>query len=182
MPQHARCPPRTRAFRRRPLRWERLSQRPSYRGPPTGRPDFACAVRVRPAATIEARWHTHASGGSVLLHPGGVSEMAEVTRRRTGEFLRKLFELLMASPDGLPAKEALAALGARVKMTEYEAGEYESGSRRFEKIVRFATVDTVKAGWLLKESGVWSVTDAGRKAYEKFPDPEVFYKEAVRLY
>ncbi len=108
--------------------------------------------------------------------------MAEVTRRRTGELLRKLFELLIASPDGMPAKEVLAALGSRVKMTEYEAGEYESGSRRFEKIVRFSTVDTVKAGWLLKEAGVWSVTQAGRKAYEKLLDPEAFYKEAVRLY
>ena len=26
--------------------------------------------------------------------------MAEVTRRRTGEFLRELFTLLMAAPDG----------------------------------------------------------------------------------
>lgn len=108
--------------------------------------------------------------------------MAEVTRRRTGELLRKLFELLMASPEGMPAKEALAALRGKVKMTEYEAGEYESGSRRFDKIVRFATVDTVKAGWLVKESGVWSVTDAGRKAHAKFSDPEAFYKAAVRLY
>lgn len=108
--------------------------------------------------------------------------MAEVTRRRTGELLRKLFEILMASPEGMPAKEALAALRSKVKMSGYEAGEYESGSRRFDKIVRFATVDTVKAGWLVKESGVWSVTDAGRNAHEKFTDPEVFYKEAVRLY
>lgn len=108
--------------------------------------------------------------------------MAEITRRRTGELLRKLFELLMATPDGMAAKEALAALRNKVTMSEYEAGEYESGSRRFDKIVRFATVDTVKAGWLLKVSGVWSVTDVGRKAYEKHTDPEAFYKEAVRLY
>ena len=33
--------------------------------------------------------------------------MPEVTRRRTGELLRKLFEILKAAPEGLQAKEAL---------------------------------------------------------------------------
>lgn len=107
--------------------------------------------------------------------------MAEVTRRRTGEFLRKLFEILMPLPEGLPAREALAELEKRVTLTEYEAGSYESG-RRFEKIVRFATVDCVKAAWMLKQKGRWSITDEGKKAYAMQSDPEAFYKEAVKLY
>ncbi len=37
--------------------------------------------------------------------------MAEVTRRRSGELLRKRFEVLMASPEGVLAKKALAARG-----------------------------------------------------------------------
>ena len=109
--------------------------------------------------------------------------MAEITRRRCGELLRRLFELLMASPDGLQARVALERLAASVQLTEYEAGVYEStGTRRFEKIVRFATVDCVKAGWFLKVKGTWSITDAGRSAYAKYSDPEAFYREAVRLY
>ncbi len=56
------------------------------------------------------------------------------------------------------------------------------GGRRFEKIVRFATVDTVKAGWLIKTKGQWTITEAGRRAHATFRDPEAFYKEAVRLY
>ncbi len=109
--------------------------------------------------------------------------MAEITRRRTGELLRKLFENLMKHPDGLPASEALTRLADSVTMTEYEAGIYESsGSRRFEKIVRFATVDCVKAEWLLKQNGTWSITEAGAQAYRTITDPEAFYKEAVRLY
>ncbi|MCA2980433.1 MAG: Mrr restriction system protein [Myxococcaceae bacterium] len=108
--------------------------------------------------------------------------MAEVTRRRTGELVRKLFEIIMAKPDGMRAKDALEVLLSKVKLTEYEAGDYSNGSRRFEKIVRFATVDTVKAGWLVKSKGTWTVTEAGRDAHSKFTDPEVFYKEAVRLY
>jgi restriction system protein len=58
--------------------------------------------------------------------------MPEVTRRRTGEFIRKLFELLSPHTDGLPARDAIAALRAKVELTEYEQGSYESGGQRFE--------------------------------------------------
>src|SRR5687768_3732979 len=108
--------------------------------------------------------------------------MAEVTRKRTGQLLQKLFEILIANPDGLQAGEALAKLRSAIELTEYEKGTYESGGTRFEKIVRFATVDCVKAGWLLKHKGRWTVTDSGRAAFGKYRDPEAFYKEAIRLY
>lgn len=108
--------------------------------------------------------------------------MAEITQRRTGEFLRKLFEILMSESDGVQASEALKRLAGQVKLTAYESGDYESGGRRFEKIVRFATVDCVKAGWLAKEKGVWSLTDEGRRAHAELVDPEAFYGRARRLY
>jgi restriction system protein len=98
--------------------------------------------------------------------------MAEITRRRTGEFLRELFNILIAEPDGVQASAALQALAGRVTLTPYEADSYDSGGRRFEKIVRFATVDCVKAGWLVKDKGIWSITEEGRKAYIELPDPE----------
>lgn len=108
--------------------------------------------------------------------------MAEVTRRRTGEFVRKLFQILTDHPEGIQAGEALAALRAHFQLTEYEKGTYEGGGPRFDKIVRFATVDCVKAGWLIKQKGKWSVTEEGRDAFRRYADPEAFYKEAIRLY
>jgi len=109
--------------------------------------------------------------------------MPEITIPRTGAHLQKLFEILIANPDGLQAADALKQLAALVQMTPHEAGLYEStGSRRFEKIVRFATVDCVKAGWLQKNKGIWTITDAGKKAMVDYPDPEAFYREAIRLY
>jgi restriction system protein len=108
--------------------------------------------------------------------------VAEITARRTGEVLRVLFEILWKAPEGVQASEALARLTTQVALTPYEAGEYESGGRRFEKIVRFATVDCVKAGWLMKSKGRWSLTEEGRSAYNQFKDPEAFYKEARQLY
>lgn len=108
--------------------------------------------------------------------------MAEVTRRRTGELVRKLFEILISHPDGLQAREALDQLRARVQLTDYEKGTYASGGSRFDQIVRFATVDCVKAGWLQKHRGRWSVTEEGRAAYSAHPDPEAFYRRAIKLY
>ena len=108
--------------------------------------------------------------------------MAEITRRRTGEFLRELFKILMATTDGMRASEALQILASRFSLTPYEADNYESGSRRFDKIVRFATVDCVKAGWLVKDKGIWSITEEGRAAHADLTDPEAFYKRACKLY
>lgn len=108
--------------------------------------------------------------------------MAEVTKKRTGEFMRALFTILLAEPEGLPARTALERLRSKMTLSPYEAGDYESGGNRFEKIVRFATVDCVKAGWLLKSDGVWSVTEAGAQAYQSLSDPEAFYRQACKLY
>ena len=108
--------------------------------------------------------------------------MAEVTVQRTGELLKKLFEILMEHPDGMKAQDALLALKERVVLTNYEKGEYPSGGPRFDKIVRFATVDCVKAGWLTKDRGIWALTDEGGRAYEQYKSPEQFYRQAQRLY
>ena len=108
--------------------------------------------------------------------------LADITWKRTGALLRKLFQILMDAPEGLQAAVALAKVAEGETLSEYEAGTYSTGDRRFEKIIRWATVDLVKAGWLLKHKGTWSITDAGRAAYKAYPDPETFYSEAVKLY
>lgn len=109
--------------------------------------------------------------------------MAETSRQRTGELLKKLFEILKSHPEGMPAGKALEALADSVTLTPYEAGNYEStGLRRFEKIVRFATVACVKGGWLVKHKGIWAVTDVGLAADAKFKDPAEFCRETSRLY
>jgi restriction system protein len=109
--------------------------------------------------------------------------MADVTLARTGELLRKLFQILLEQPEGLRGRDALARLKERVKMTEYEKGSYEStGGLRFDKIVLFATVDASKAGWLIKDKGQWTVTEQGKEALEQYLDPKEFYRRAKELY
>lgn len=108
--------------------------------------------------------------------------MPEVTRRRTGELLRELFNILIPQPEGVRAREALTKLKEKMTLSDYENGTYESGQSRFDQIVRFATVDSVKAGWMLKQKGVWIVTEEGKKAHSQLLDPEEFYRQAVKLY
>lgn len=108
--------------------------------------------------------------------------MANVTKARAGLLIRTLFEILIAHPDGIRAVDALAALEKRVTLTDFEAGDYDSGGRRFERLVRFGTVSAVKAGWMTKQKGIWLVTDEGKAAFEAYPDGEKFFREAEKLY
>ena len=48
--------------------------------------------------------------------------MPEITRRRTGEMLRKLFEVLLPVPEGMQARDALAETEKRLTLSEYEKG------------------------------------------------------------
>lgn len=110
--------------------------------------------------------------------------MAEITRRRCGELMRGVFQILAHQVDAVPAKEVLRRLEDLVPPTEFEASMYPNrpNVRRYEKIVRFSTIGAVKAGWLVKNKGAWSLTDEGRSALGRFKDPEAFYREAGRLY
>ena len=110
------------------------------------------------------------------------TKSGQVTRQRVGKLMRTLFEVLLENPEGVQASTALAEVEKRVPPTDYENGSYPSGGRRYEKIVRFATVDLVKAGWMLKDKGIWSATDVGREAFAQLTDPTEFYRRAVQLY
>jgi restriction system protein len=111
-------------------------------------------------------------------------EVAEITRQRQGELVQAVLGVLAEHPDGLSANEVLVEVERRVKPTPFEQSEYPKapGVRRFDKIVRFSTIGPVKAGWMVKSKGTWTITDDGRKALATFADPAEFMREADRLY
>lgn len=110
--------------------------------------------------------------------------MANITKARTGEILRKIFEILLDEPEGLPAKEIIARAARELTLSDFEKSDYPNrpGVRRFEKIARFATIGPVKAGWLEKSSGLWRLTPEGIAAYRAHPDPADFLRESDRIY
>jgi 5-methylcytosine-specific restriction enzyme B len=100
--------------------------------------------------------------------------VAEITRRRRGEVLRGVFAVLASEPDGLPVQQVISRVRKLVPPTAFEASEYQNapGHVRYDQQVRFHTIGPVKAGWLIKERGIWTLTDQGRDAYRAYPDPE----------
>lgn len=105
-----------------------------------------------------------------------------ITRERTGYLIKELFKVLKENPEGIQAKDAIQILAGRIELTEHEEGEYPKGGWRFSKIVRFGTVGPVKAGWMIKSKGLWTITEEGEKALDHYSDPGDFFREAVRLY
>ena len=110
--------------------------------------------------------------------------MAQLTQRRIGELMQAVFHVLSDNPDGLPARQVLEEVERRVQLTDFERSTYPTRPhiRRFEKIVRFATVAPVKAGWIIKDKGQWTLTDAGCQVQQEFSDPATLQRHASRLY
>lgn len=110
--------------------------------------------------------------------------MAEITRRRQGEMIQTLFRILETEPDGLQAKDAIARVEGQLELTEFEKSTFPKNPDlvRFPKILRFSTIGPVKAGWLRKKSGTWTLTEEGRVAMKEFPDAEALFRESGRLY
>jgi len=93
--------------------------------------------------------------------------------------------LLLKYPDGLQANKVISKLKAVVPPTTHEMGEYESapGVMRYDRVVRFATIPAVKAGWINKtKTGLWSITDEGKNAYRKYSDPEEMGRDLQKIY
>lgn len=60
-----------------------------------------------------------------------------LTRKRRGEYLRAVFDVLAAHPDGIQAKDALQEAADLLDLSEHEAGTFDGGGARFPKLARF---------------------------------------------
>lgn len=109
--------------------------------------------------------------------------MVKTTRRRTGEFVRRAFEILLEHPAGLPSRAVMKEIGRSLALSETELSEYPSESHllRFEKITLLGTIAPIKAGWLVNNRDHWALTEEGRRAFADFADPEQFMSEAGKL-
>jgi restriction system protein len=110
--------------------------------------------------------------------------LAEVTIQRRGELVREVIEVLKGLPEGMEARRVIASVESRLGPTPFEQADYPSspGVRRFDKIVRFSTIPATKAGWLVKNKGIWTATEEGVSALREYTDPAEFQRESVRRY
>jgi 5-methylcytosine-specific restriction enzyme B len=110
--------------------------------------------------------------------------MAEITTRRLGELQRAVFTVLSQELAGVQVQEVLKRVEQICPATPFEDEDYpkQPGVRRYPKLIRFSTITSVKAGWLIKDDGVWRITEEGLDALQSLVDPEEFQRTAVAAY
>jgi hypothetical protein len=99
---------------------------------------------------------------------------------RSLELVREVMRTIDASGGSLPRAEALSRTAQRVSLSSEEQALTERGSPRWERSVNWRSVDVARAGWLTKDDGIWTLTDAGRKAIAL--PPKDFFEESNGLY
>ncbi len=85
---------------------------------------------------------------------------------------------------GFPLVTHLIEFARFSRQRSSNRGEYPNspGVERYGKIVRFTTIGPVKAGWMVKDRGTWTITEAGKAVIGKFTDPAELTRECDRLY
>jgi restriction system protein len=74
-------------------------------------------------------------------------------------------EILKERGGQLPGREVIAEVEKRVTLDEWARATYEkSGYVRWQSILHFFSIDCIKAGYLIKNKGVWYITPEGESA------------------
>jgi len=98
-------------------------------------------------------------------------EKTTLTKESTIKILFEIFKILKERENGIEYRELLLEIENRVPLTKWEKEIYEvSRDVRWKTNMRFASACCVKAGYIKKENGVWSLTSAGEAAMHLGPD------------
>lgn len=109
--------------------------------------------------------------------------MAQIGKERWGQYKKNVLSILCDHPEGLHWKVLFAELDNIMPPNEFENDSYESsGQRRRPYIVRFSTIALVRAGWLIKDKGHWSITQEGREVLQTYKTSDEIQKQSGRLY
>jgi hypothetical protein len=110
--------------------------------------------------------------------------MTKTKRRQQTLRVHQLFQILEQHPEGLSTRDMWSQLEL---LHHAEPGSKGNGngngangsSSSFEEF-SFFCVGPIKAGWLIVERNHWSLSVAGRNAYETYNDPQQLMTEAAR--
>jgi restriction system protein len=92
-----------------------------------------------------------------------------------------VFTILKKADGSMRGKEVVDKIRETVKFNDYEKHRYEkTGYIRWESIMHFYTIDCMKAGFLRKQKGVWTLTEEGEKAIKL--GPEKLLETATKKY
>jgi restriction system protein len=103
--------------------------------------------------------------------------------QRNGEMVQAVLRVLSGASEGMRAAKVIERVREILPPTPAEEGVYEtSGTDKYNKIVRFMTIAPVKAGWIVKSKGIWTITEDGHIALETYSAPAELMTEARKKY
>ena len=78
------------------------------------------------------------------------------------------FRILKKHNCEMPVKDLLKKMEEELELNDWEKARFEkSGYIRWQSVFQFYTIDCIKAGFLLKKSGIWYLTSEGLEAESK---------------
>lgn len=90
------------------------------------------------------------------------------SRQTAAKTIFAAFMILRAEGGKLPGRNVMNRIRETIELTDWEKQVYEkTGYVRWESIFHFFTIDCIKAGFLVKNKGVWYLTDEGDKEIAK---------------
>ncbi len=93
------------------------------------------------------------------------------TKRSAMKTIYACLKLLKENGGSMPRKQLLELMEQTIKFEPWETERYASnGQLKWLTIFLFYTIDSKKAGWLIKNKGAWSITPAGEKALKLGPE------------
>jgi restriction system protein len=97
--------------------------------------------------------------------------------------VQAVLRVLAGNSEGMRAAKVIERVREALPPTPAEEGNYEtSGTEKYSKILRFMTIAPVKAGWLVKSKGIWTITEDGRTALETYSAPSELMTAANKMY
>ncbi len=105
----------------------------------------------------------------------------KIPLQRVGEIMKAVLTELKNANAEMRLKDLFALAEKKLNLSQYEREPYaKSGYIRWQAVTHFYSIDCVKAGYLQKSGGKWSLTEQGRQALEK--PPLDFIRSAVEKY
>jgi len=103
--------------------------------------------------------------------------MTKTKRSQLTTKVHHLFQLLLKHPGGLSTKDMWNQIEVAHRAANGVNGNGANGSTPSFEEFSFFCVGPIKAGWLVVERNHWTVSPAGKEAYEKYGDPQTFIAE-----
>jgi restriction system protein len=91
------------------------------------------------------------------------------------------FSILEESGKEMHGKDLINLLEKKVELDEWAKERYEkSGYIRWQSLLHFFSIDSVKSGFIIKKKGIWYLTPEGEEALKL--GPEKLFEEASKGY